>query len=95
MSFFRRKKKSEIDDLVISEPQNFQHGQHVGVGSDGNLDLDNMPKEWIPKLRAAGIRKKDLQDPETRQAVFNELSKSSPTSSNVPSHSLVDVTLTP
>ncbi|KAL7722432.1 CRIB domain-containing protein [Entamoeba marina] len=67
--------EEDLSNLVISEPTGFQQVQHVGVGSDGQVNFDSLPKEWVQTMRAAGIRKRDLRDDTTRNEVFSMLSE--------------------
>ena len=80
------KEQEEIMNLEISEPTNFKQIHHVGVGSDGTINLDNIPPEWKSKLRQAGVKKKDLKDDKFREEMFAMLAeddkKAPPTTSN-------------
>lgn len=72
-SFFARRGKPGTEDeelLEISLPSNFQHTSHIGWTDDATFELRNIPPEWKRFFQAAGIRKRDLEDPETRRAIF-------------------------
>ena len=65
-----RRSKSGEKELQISLPSNFQHTSHIGWTDDATFELRNIPPEWKRFFQAAGIRKRDLEDPETRKAIF-------------------------
>jgi hypothetical protein len=46
-----------------------QHHGHIGI-VNGQFSADNLPKEWKDQLKAAGVRKKDLNNPELRDLLF-------------------------
>lgn len=72
-NFFARRGKAGTEDeelLEISLPSNFQHTSHIGWTDDATFELRNIPPEWKRFFQAAGIRKRDLEDPETRRAIF-------------------------
>ena len=72
-NFFARRGKAGTTDeelLEISLPTNFQHTSHIGWTDDATFELRNIPPEWKRFFQAAGIRKRDLEDPETRKAIF-------------------------
>lgn len=72
-----KKPTEDFEHMEISEPQGFTKVHHVGVGSDGRIDVDNLPPEWKAKMRQAGISKKYLKnvDDGTRQEIFSVLSE--------------------
>lgn len=62
--------------LQISGVTNVVHHQHVGVQGDGNLDLDTVSPEWRTLLKQAGVRKKDLKNPEVSRALIQSIQQS-------------------
>ena len=72
-NFFARRGKTDSGNaelLEISLPSNFRHTSHIGWTDDATFELRNIPPEWKRFFQAAGIRKRDLEDPETRRAIF-------------------------
>jgi len=80
--FSRLFKKEEEDDeeanFTISAPTNFTHASHIGIGSNGSFDTQNIPPEWKKLFQAAGIRKKDLNNPETCAALMEVMNDAPP-----------------
>ncbi|KAH9258185.1 hypothetical protein BASA81_003769 [Batrachochytrium salamandrivorans] len=64
--------------MEVSAVINVTHTQHVGVGADGGFDLNNISPEWKALFKQAGIRKKDLANPETAQAIADTIIRSQP-----------------
>jgi hypothetical protein len=56
---------------VISKPTNVKHLQHIGYDPDKGFQVENIPPEWKAFFKSAGIKAKDLQDPETAKQVMN------------------------
>lgn len=57
--------------LPVSAPENFRHEGHVGWNPEtGEFEMSRIPASWKKLFKAAGIRKRDLQDPETRKQVL-------------------------
>jgi Wiskott-Aldrich syndrome protein len=54
----------------ISSPQNFKHESHLEWTPGQPIDPDNLPPEWKKLFQAAGVRKKDLLNPETVDVVM-------------------------
>lgn len=52
----------------MSDPTNFRHVSHIGLDAEG-FDIRNIPPEWKKLFHAAGVKKKDLENPETRKAI--------------------------
>ncbi len=66
--------ESDDDDgIQIGEIKMVQHNQHVGVKADGTFDMANLPPQWKQMFKEAGIRKKDLQDPETAAQIMRTI----------------------
>jgi len=49
------------------------HNTHVGLTTEGDIDLSHVPSEWKSIFREAGIRKKDLQKPEIAEYIRDAL----------------------
>lgn len=64
--------------MEVSAVINVTHTQHVGVGADGGFDLNNISPEWKALFKQAGIRKKDLANPETAKAIADTIIRSQP-----------------
>jgi len=62
-SSFRTKEKKPVAPQVSSVVQ-VVHTQHIGINPDGTFDLNNISPEWKQLFRQAGIKKKDLANPE-------------------------------
>ena len=45
-------------------PTNVKHVQHMGYSEDGGFKFDDepIPIEWKELFRAAGVKRKDLED---------------------------------
>jgi len=79
--FSRLFKKDEDEDeeenFTISAPSNFTHASHIGYDAEtGGFDTKNIPPEWKKLFQAAGIRKKDLNNPETCAALMQVMQES-------------------
>eukprot|EP00823_Brevimastigomonas_motovehiculus_P001355 TRINITY_DN11885_c0_g1_i1.p1 TRINITY_DN11885_c0_g1~~TRINITY_DN11885_c0_g1_i1.p1 ORF type:complete len:394 (-),score=111.21 TRINITY_DN11885_c0_g1_i1:870-2051(-) len=59
--------------VEISGPTGFQHIQHIGYDPDKGFECDNINEEWKSLFKHAGIKKKDLQNPETAKVIFETL----------------------
>jgi len=68
---FGRKKKptAPTKPMQVSAVTNVVHTQHIGINADGTFDLNNISPEWKALFRQAGIKKKDLTNPETAKAI--------------------------
>jgi len=60
----------------ISGPTNFSHDTHVGWDMDHGFEVRNIPAEWKRLFMEAGVKKSELQDPETRKAILNAVRQS-------------------
>eukprot|EP00475_Leptophrys_vorax_P037641 TRINITY_DN6512_c0_g1_i4.p1 TRINITY_DN6512_c0_g1~~TRINITY_DN6512_c0_g1_i4.p1 ORF type:complete len:266 (-),score=96.81 TRINITY_DN6512_c0_g1_i4:39-836(-) len=58
---------------VISKPTNVKHLQHIGYDPEKGFQVENIPPEWKAYFKSAGIKAKDLQDPETAKQVMKAL----------------------
>jgi Wiskott-Aldrich syndrome protein len=69
--FGKKKKKTPKQELVIGGPTNFQHESHIGWDLDNGFDIRNIPPEWRKLFQAAGVKKSELEDPETRKLIMD------------------------
>ncbi|KAL6049452.1 p21Rho-binding domain containing protein [Balamuthia mandrillaris] len=60
----------------ISGPTNFSHDTHVGWDAEQGFEVRNIPPEWKKLFKDAGVRKSELQDPETRNLLINTVRQS-------------------
>uniref|UniRef100_A0A6B2L6T8 WH1 domain-containing protein n=1 Tax=Arcella intermedia TaxID=1963864 RepID=A0A6B2L6T8_9EUKA len=61
---------NEEIEFSISSPQNFKHESHLEWTPGQPLDPNNLPTEWKKLFQAAGVKKKDLLNPETANVVM-------------------------
>ena len=59
----------------ISMPTQVQHVTHVGWSSQTGFDIAGLPEEWKALFKAAGVRRRDLVDPETSRMIVNILAE--------------------
>jgi len=67
----------EFTDLRVKTcrgPSNVIHLGHIGV-QNGTFSAKNLPPEWKESLKKAGVRKKDLNNPELRDLLFGIILK--------------------
>src|SRR3990167_2885655 len=72
--FGGKKKSSKPAELVIGTPTNFTHEAHIGWGLENGFDIRNIPPEWKKLFQAAGVKKSDLKDVETRKLIVSTIS---------------------
>ena len=48
----------------ITGPQNFQHNTSIKLDANGCINMEELPTEFQEVFKKAGIRKKDLKNPE-------------------------------
>eukprot|EP01097_Dermamoeba_algensis_P005509 TRINITY_DN3510_c0_g1_i1.p1 TRINITY_DN3510_c0_g1~~TRINITY_DN3510_c0_g1_i1.p1 ORF type:complete len:353 (-),score=114.01 TRINITY_DN3510_c0_g1_i1:73-1131(-) len=65
----------ESGDFVISAPTGFKH---VNVDENGRVKLSELPAEVQNMLKAAGVKKKEMQNPETAEFLLQLLSENLP-----------------
>ena len=53
----------------ISGPTNVTHVTHVGWTPNEGFSVRNLPDEWKAIFKAAGVRRRDLADPETARVI--------------------------
>ncbi|KAL0234600.1 hypothetical protein PCE1_001636 [Barthelona sp. PCE] len=66
--------KKEKKKIQISNPIGFRHTRHVGFDTEG-LQMFGLTNEWINLFKGCGLKKKDLENPETREAIQNVIKK--------------------
>jgi len=67
---------SKQKPVQISGVVNVVHKQHVGVMNDGALDLNTVSPEWRQLFKQAGVKKRDLRNPETSRALIQSIQQS-------------------
>ncbi len=74
LGFFGAKetKKKEVE---ITSVLSVTHNEHIGLNEDGTFDLDNIPENWKKIFKDAGIRKKDLRNPETAAEIIHTIAE--------------------
>ena len=71
-----KKKKPEKTEMVIGGPTDFKHESHIGWDLDNGFDIRNIPPEWRKLFQAAGVKKSELADPETRKLIVSTIGQS-------------------
>merc|ERR1712137_820644 len=72
--FFRSKKqKKPAAEMVIGGPTDFKHESHIGWDMENGFDIRNIPPEWRKLFQAAGVKKSDLQDADTRKLIVSTI----------------------
>ena len=71
----RRWEPQPPQELVISGPTNVVHVQHLGWSVEGGFKLEHLPGEWKYLLKAAGVRKADLEDKATAEVIAGVLTQ--------------------
>ena len=66
----------EENRFKISAPTNFQHTQHIGYDPDNGFDVKNLSEEMISIFKAAGVKKKDLTNPEVAKIIYQQVQDS-------------------
>jgi len=61
---------------VIGAPTNFSHDTHVGWDTERGFELRNIPPEWQRLFKEAGVKRSELEDPETRAMLFSTVRQS-------------------
>jgi hypothetical protein len=65
---------TDLREKTNRGPTNVQHHGHIGI-VNGVFSADNLPAEWKEQLKQAGVRKKDLNNPELRDLLFGLILK--------------------
>ncbi|KYR01214.1 WASP-related protein [Tieghemostelium lacteum] len=75
--FFKKLLHHHEDKKVpeISGPTGFKHESHIGWDKENGFDIRNIPDDWKKLFQSAGIKKKDLNDPETAKFIFDVIGK--------------------
>merc|ERR1711934_135386 len=76
MRFFGRKKSDKPAQMVIGGPTSFKHESHIGWDLENGFDIRNIPPEWRKLFQAAGVKKSDLQDADTRKLIVSTINAS-------------------
>jgi Wiskott-Aldrich syndrome protein len=58
---------------IISKPSNVQHLQHIGYDPEKGFQIENIPEDWKKVFKSAGIKAKDLANPETAQLIMKTI----------------------
>lgn len=72
-SFGKKEQQPRMEDVEISGPEGFEHRGHVGWDPNNGFDVKNLPSEWKHLFKAAGLKKKDLEDGQTAAFVMNHI----------------------
>jgi Wiskott-Aldrich syndrome protein len=88
-------KKPKHQEIVFSKPSNFRHTAHMGWDASGGFDVSRLPEEWKELFKKAGIRPRDLRDPDTAKEIIaviaeNMPADAQPVATNVPQSSVGD-----
>ena len=61
--------------VEIGMPTNVKHVQHMGYSEEGGFKFDDqpIPMEWKALFRAAGVKKKDLEDKATAKLIVDTI----------------------
>jgi hypothetical protein len=75
-----RKASTFLGGLFSSEPKeiglptDFQHKQHIGFDAEkGGFVFENLTPEWKELLKASGVKKSDLKNPEMAAVIQNTI----------------------
>ena len=72
-SFFSRLFNKSETPMAIGMPTDFVHKQHIGYDPDKGFQSTDIPAEWASIFKNAGIRRKDLQNPEIASVIYSTL----------------------
>jgi hypothetical protein len=70
------KKADSFVGREIGMPTNFSHDTHVGWDLERGFEVRNIPPEWKKLFMQAGVKKSELEDPETRSLLLNTVRQS-------------------
>jgi len=76
--WFGKKKKDKSRDerpMEIGAPTNFKHITHIGWDESNGFEVRNLPEEWKSLFKAAGVKKKDLENKETAKIIVQTLAE--------------------
>lgn len=74
--FSRMKSIFKKDDNHVGEiglPTNVQRVAHIGYDPDNGFQVENLPPEWRSMFKQAGVKKKDLRNPETAAQIYQTI----------------------
>jgi len=77
-------KKPKTDEIVFSAPTNFRHTAHMGWDASGGFDVSRLPAEWKELFKKAGIRPRELRDPETAKEIIAVIAENMPAEAEPP-----------
>ncbi|KAJ3441252.1 neural wiskott-aldrich syndrome protein [Anaeramoeba flamelloides] len=75
-SFKSKFSKNSSDDedvqneIIISRPTDFKHEGHIGWDPETGFSLKNIPEAWSSLFKSAGIKKSELNNPETAKFII-------------------------
>eukprot|EP01097_Dermamoeba_algensis_P009503 TRINITY_DN6699_c0_g1_i1.p1 TRINITY_DN6699_c0_g1~~TRINITY_DN6699_c0_g1_i1.p1 ORF type:complete len:184 (+),score=30.11 TRINITY_DN6699_c0_g1_i1:93-644(+) len=69
-------KKKEPPPLEIGGPKDFSHERHVGKTTTNKFEVKNISSDWKKLFQAAGIRRSELEDPETAEFIMETVESS-------------------
>ena len=61
--------------MEIGMPTNFKHVAHIGWDDHAGFQTQNLPAEWKQLFRAAGVKRKDLEDISTARLIVRTLAE--------------------
>ena len=59
--------------MSIGMPTDFVHKQHIGYDPEHGFQSTDIPPEWVSIFKNAGIRRRDLEDPELAAVIYSTL----------------------
>ncbi|GAM28063.1 hypothetical protein SAMD00019534_112390 [Acytostelium subglobosum LB1] len=60
----------------IGLPYDVKHESHIGWDQNSGFELKNIPREWMELFKSAGIKKRDLMNPDTAQFIYDVIGES-------------------
>ena len=69
----RESSREEEPAMQIGMPTNFKHVTHIGWDEANGFEVANLPDEWKSLFKAAGVKKKDLQNKDTARVIVDTL----------------------
>jgi len=79
-----RKENGGRKGMVIEGPTNVTHVSHMGWDPVNGFQLRNIPPEWRKLFKDAGVRKTDLQNPETALFIMQTVNKAMASGARAP-----------
>ena len=62
--------KKEEKKIEVGLPTDVKHVQHIGYDPEQGFQVENIPAEWKEFFKQAGVKKKDLQNPEAAAQIY-------------------------